>query len=276
MDVEHTMSVSETREAAARLGLQPSKALGQNFLIDGNILRLILKEADLRPNETVLEIGPGLGALTRLLVAHASHLIAVERDARLAAYLRAELPALNLVEADAVEWLRRPDTLAGFTPPFKVVSNLPYSVASPIIEALVEGEPKPRMMVLTVQREVAERLASTPRHKDYGAMTLFTQLRYHVTIAHIISPRCFWPAPNVDSAVVVLDRREPRVPLATGAPFHELVRAGFAHRRKMLRKLLCRFEGVEAAFASLEIPTNARAEELSLDQWILLANELAP
>jgi 16S rRNA (adenine1518-N6/adenine1519-N6)-dimethyltransferase len=132
------------------------------------------------------------------------------------------------------------------------------------------------MMVLTVQREVAERLASAPRHKDYGAMTLFTQLWYHVTIAHIISPHCFWPAPNVDSAVVVLDRRNPRVPLQPGAPFHDLVRAGFAHRRKMLRKLLAKFDGADKAFETLEIPTNARAEELSLEQWIRLANEVKP
>lgn len=269
------MTISDVRAAADRLGLRPSKALGQNFLVDGNILRLILGEADVRDDETVLEIGPGLGALTRLLMAHAGRVIAIEKDARLAGYLRAELPALELIEADAVDWLREPSSLDGLTDGFKVVSNLPYSVASPIIEALVEGPSKPRKMVLTVQREVAERLAATPRHKDYGAMTLFTQVRYHVTIAHVISPRCFWPAPNVESAVVALDRRDPRVTLEPGAPFHDLVRAGFGHRRKMLRKLLSGFDGAEKAFESLDIPTNARAEELSLDQWIRLANAVA-
>jgi 16S rRNA (adenine1518-N6/adenine1519-N6)-dimethyltransferase len=270
--MEHTMTTSEVRAAADRLGLRPSKALGQNFLVDGNILRLILNEADVREDETVLEIGPGLGALTRLLTAHARRVIAIEKDARLAAYLREELPTLELIEADAVDWLRDPPLLAGLADGFKVVSNLPYSVASPVIEALVEGSSKPRKMVLTVQREVAERLAATPRHKDYGAMTLFTQVRYHVTVAHVISPRCFWPSPNVESAVVALDRRDPRVALKPDAPFRDLVRSGFAHRRKMLRKLLTAFDGVESAFDSLDISTNARAEELSLDQWIRLAN----
>jgi 16S rRNA (adenine1518-N6/adenine1519-N6)-dimethyltransferase len=129
-----------------------------------------------------------------------------------------------------------------------------------------------------LQREVAVRLAATPRHaeahqrgggKDYGALTLFTQLCYHVTVVHVVSPQCFFPAPNVDSAIVALDRREPRVKLLPGAPFHEIVRQGFNQRRKMLRKLVA---GAEAVLPSLGLPVTARAEELSLEQWITLAN----
>ena len=131
-------------------------------------------------------------------------------------------------------------------------------------------------MVLTVQREVAHRLAATPRHKDYGALPVFTQLCYHVTIAHIISPQCFYPAPQVDSAIVVLERRDPRVKLRAGAPFHDIVRAGFSQRRKMLHKLLARFGDVDEAFAAASVAPMARAEELNLDQWILLANALKP
>ena len=123
--------------------------------------------------------------------------------------------------------------------------------------------------MLTVQREVADRLTAQPRTKDYGALTLFTQLCYHVTVVHVVSPQCFFPAPNVDSAIVALDRREPRVKLLPGAPFHEIVRQGFSQRRKMLRKLVA---GADEVLPSLGVPATARAEELSLEQWITLAN----
>ena len=123
-----------------------------------------------------------------------------------------------------------------------------------------------------MRTSVAQRLAATPRHKDYGALTVFTQLRYHVTIAHIVSPQCFYPAPRVASAIVVLERRDPRVELQAGAPFHEIVRAGFSQRRKMLKKLLVKFGNADIAFATADISSTARAEELSLDQWVTLAN----
>ncbi len=267
------MSQSEAREISGRLGLSLKKALGQNFLVDGNIARIILSAADARKAETVLEIGPGLGVLTRPLLEQAGRLIAVEKDAQLAGYLRGELPALELIEADALDWLREETSQTMLGESFKVVSNLPYSVASALITALVESG-RARTMVLTVQREVAGRLAAKPGHKDYGAMTLYTQLRYHATIEHVISPRCFWPVPNVESAVVVLDRREPRVKLVAGAPFHEIVRLGFGHRRKMLRKLLSRYDGLDEAMERLGIASQARGEQLSLEQWIRLANEL--
>jgi 16S rRNA (adenine1518-N6/adenine1519-N6)-dimethyltransferase len=257
------MTLTTVRQALAELGLRPSKALGQNFLTDQNIHNLILRHADLRPTETVLEIGPGLGALTGSLLQQAGRVFAIEKDRRLCHYLRERLPGLELTAGDAVAALR-----AGFTvpdPDFKVVANLPYSISSPVLECLVERRGRPRLMVLMLQREVAHRLAATPRHKDYGALTVFTQLHYHVTIVHIVSARCFFPAPRVDSAIVVLERREPRVPLLPGAPFHEIVRRGFSQRRKMLRNLL------PAGNSS-----TARAEELSLDEWIALANSLAP
>jgi 16S rRNA (adenine1518-N6/adenine1519-N6)-dimethyltransferase len=160
--------------------------------------------------------------------------------------------------------------------PWKVVSNLPYNISTPILERLVERKDKPRAMILTVQREVAHRLAATARHKDYGALTVFTQLWYHVTIAHIISPRCFFPAPKVDSAIVVLERRDPRVKLRVDAPFHDVVRAGFGQRRKMLHKLLAPFGEVDDAFAAASVAPTARGEELTVEQWITLANALAP
>jgi 16S rRNA (adenine1518-N6/adenine1519-N6)-dimethyltransferase len=156
----------------------------------------------------------------------------------------------------------------------KVVANLPYSISTPILERLVEGEWKPRRIVVTLQREVAQRLAAGPRRKEYGALTLFTRLRYHATIAHVVSGRCFYPAPQVESAIVVLDRRDPRAKLRPGAPFREIVRLGFGQRRKMIRRLLAAHGASEETFSQVRISSSARAEELSLDQWIELANAL--
>ena len=269
------MTLTEVRRILEEIGVRPSKALGQNFLIDGNILRIVVEQADIRRDETVVEIGPGLGGLTAELCPRAGRVIAVERDRRLCAWLREQYPDLELIEGDAVKWLRSKPEIAT---PFKVVANLPYNISTAVLEGLVERAAKPRSMVLTLQREVAQRLAASPRHKEYGALTLFTQLYYHVTVAHIVSPRCFHPAPHVESAVVVLERRDPRIPLRAGAPFHEIVRSGFNQRRKMLRKLIAHFGGVDAAFARAGVAAAARAEELSLEQWITLANavEAAP
>jgi 16S rRNA (adenine1518-N6/adenine1519-N6)-dimethyltransferase len=268
------MTLTEVRQLLAELDIRPSKALGQNFLVDGNILRILIEQADLRRDESVLEIGPGLGVLTVELVARAKRVVAIEKDPRLCRYLRGQLDGVDLIEGDAVDALET----ANFPidAPYKVVSNLPYNISTPILERLVERGDKPRAMVLTVQREVAHRLAATPRHKDYGALTVFTQLWYHVTIAHVISPRCFYPAPKVDSAIVVLERRDPRVKLRAGAPFHDIVRAGFGQRRKMLHKLLSPFGEVDNAFAAASVAPTARAEELAVEQWIMLANTLTP
>ncbi len=268
------MTLTEVRQVLAELDIRPSKALGQNFLIDGNILRILIEQADLRRDESALEIGPGLGVLTVELVARARRVVVIEKDPRLCQYLRGQLDGVELIEGDAVAVLERADFQ--IDAPYKVVSNLPYNISTPILERLVEREDKPRAMVLTVQREVAHRLAATPRHKDYGALTVFTQLWYHVTIAHDISPRCFYPAPKVDSAIVVLERRDPRVKLGTGAPFHAVVRAGFGQRRKMLHKLLAPFGDADDAFAAASVASTARAEELALEQWIMLANALTP
>jgi 16S rRNA (adenine1518-N6/adenine1519-N6)-dimethyltransferase len=260
------MTLTEVRQLLAELDVRPSKVLGQNFLIDGNILGIIVATADVRRDETILEVGPGLGVLTAELVARAKRVIAIEKDPRLYAYLRERLPGVELIQGDAVEVpLPRCD---------KVVANLPYSISTPILERFVEGESKPRALVVTLQREVAQRLAAAPRHKHYGALTLFTQLHYHVTIAHIVSPHCFYPEPQVESAIVILERRDPRVKLEDGALFHKIVRAGFSQRRKMLKKLLAGSGDVERAFTDVDIAPKARAEELSLEQWIKLANAL--
>ena len=256
------MTLTEVRRLIEQLHIRPSKALGQNFLIDGNILQIILREADVRRDETVIEVGPGLGVLTAELIERAKHVAAIEKDSRLCAYLRRRFPELDLIESDAIE-----APLPGCD---KVVANLPYSISTPMLERFVEGDVKPRAIVVTLQREVAERLAAQPRTKDYGALTVFTQLHYHVTVVHIVSRRCFYPSPRIESAIVALNRRDPRVKLSEGAPFHKIVRLGFSQRRKMLGKLLAEFGALDPVIA------RQRAEELSLDQWISLANALRP
>lgn len=274
------MTPNETRAALERLALQPSKAMGQNFLVDRNIAYLIVDAASLHDDDTVLEIGPGLGALTELLLEHVARVVAVEKDGRLCEFLRERFghrQKLQLVHSDALEF--------DFAPvaPFKVVANLPYSVATPLLQRFVDSPARPQRMVLTVQREVADRLTAKPRTKDYGALTLFTQLYYEVRREHIISPRCFIPPPAVESAVVSL-RLAPHPLLEPDleAPFKDLVRAGFGQRRKMLRGVLPKLatsvsvtaEKLEVALKPLGILPTARGEELSLAQWLLLTRSL--
>ena len=266
------MTLTEVRHRLADIGIRPSKAMGQNFLVDANILAIILKQARIGPDETIIEIGPGLGVLTAELIARAGRVIGIEKDRRLCAHLRERFHLLELVQGDAVEVLGK---TVPFPDSYKVVANLPYNISTPILERFVEAARKPRAMVITLQREVAARLAARPGTKEYGALTLLTQLYYHASIAHVVSPRCFYPPPHVESAIVVLDRRDPRLKLMPGAPFHQIVRAGFSQRRKMLHKLLVRFGNTDDAFAAGGVAPTARAEELGLDQWIALANAFA-
>ncbi len=272
------MTLTECKSVLAALGLRPTKSLGQNFLVDGNILDIIVRAAKLESGDAVLEIGPGLGALTQRLLPRAGKVVAIEKDKRLHDWLHQHFSSaanLQLCCGDALE-VGLPTTFKDEE--FKLVANLPYCVSSALIERFVENPPRPIQMVLTLQREMGERLAAKPATKDYGALTLFTQLRYHVTIKHIVSPKCFYPPPEVQSAVVVHDRREPRVALKHGAPFKQVVRAAFSQRRKMLRKMLVqsRFpaQQVDSAFQTLNISPTARGEELSLEDFIQLANEL--
>ena len=180
------MTPTEVRQLLGELDLRPSKALGQNFLIDGNVLEIIVREADIRSHETVLEIGPGLGALTVKLADRAAQVIAIEKDGRLAAFIRQRYPEVELIHGDAGK-VDLPAAIKLWrtcrTASRRRFSNGSSKCAMP-----------PRWLVLTVQKEVGLRLAAKPRQKDYGALTLFTQLRYHVTIVHIVSPRCFFPA----------------------------------------------------------------------------------
>ena len=271
------MKLNEMREILAARGIQLTKSLGQNFLHDQNQLRRIVEAAELSSTDKVLEIGPGLGPLTELLLESAGEVLAIEKDARLIELLRKRLqnPKLELLPTDALEFLKsgRRDWKD-----WKMVSNLPYSVASPLLVELACGARAPKKIVATLQWEVARRLAAGPDEKDYGVLTLLVQLDFEPRELFKIPPGCFFPEPDVDSGCVILDRREqPMLPENLRASFVKIVKRAFSQRRKMMLKLLKQDwaeEKLLAAFAELKISLQERAEKLSLEQFVELTKSL--
>ena len=275
------MKLSEMRELLDRRGIQLTKSLGQNFLHDAHQLERIVAAADLTPSDQVLEVGPGLGPLTELLLARAGEVLAIEKDARLVEFLRERFaaftpPRFELVAADALAFLRQPPR---DWRNWKLVANLPYSVASPILVELAAGARAPQMLVVTLQLEVAQRLMARTDDDDYGILTLLVQLDFAPRAWFKIPPGCFFPSPEVDSACVCLVRREqPLLPEHLRPPFVRLVKRAFSQRRKMMLKLLKQDhpkEQLAAAFATLNISPLERAEKLSLDQFVALTKLLA-
>ncbi|HXE43276.1 MAG TPA: 16S rRNA (adenine(1518)-N(6)/adenine(1519)-N(6))-dimethyltransferase RsmA, partial [Candidatus Baltobacteraceae bacterium] len=256
--------------------IQLTKSLGQNFLHDQNQLRRIVEAAELSKADKVLEIGPGLGPLTELLLENAGEVLAIEMDGRLVEVLRERFPQLNLIHDDALEFLRRePRDWSDW----KLVANLPYSVASPILVELAQSLRRPERMVTTLQLEVAQRLMARADDDDYGVLTLLVQLDYEPRDSFKIPADCFFPAPDVDSMCVVLQRRA-RPLLADGqrAAFVKIVKRAFSQRRKMMLKLLKQDWAVDkltVAFAELKISPQERAEKLSLEQFVALTEKLS-
>ncbi len=271
------MKLTDMRDILTQRGIQLTKSLGQNFLHDQNQLRRIAGTAGLSQNDRVLEIGPGLGPLTEVLLESAGHVLAVEKDARLVAFLGEQLGSsrLELVYADALDFLKsEPRNWSGW----KVVSNLPYSVASPILVELACGACAPQIIVTTLQLEVARRLMAAPDRADYGVLTLLVRLDYEVRDFFKIPAACFFPEPDVDSACVVLERRaEPLLPENLRADFVKIVKRAFSQRRKMMFNLLKQDwpeEKLGPAFAELGISRQERAEKLALEQFAALTKLL--
>ncbi len=263
--------------ARAAFPPRPRKSLGQHFLIDQNIVRKIVRLAELQPGETVLEIGPGRGILTEALLNAAGLVIAIELDHALCAHLRVTLgdrPNLRLIEGDAVayDYTKVPG-------PFLVVANLPYYVSTPILFRLLQERRSLERMVLMLQAEVAARLAAAPGGKDYGVLSIAAQFCCEVRQAFKVPATCFRPRPQVGSAVVILTpHAKPRVSVRDEAFFFRVVRAGFAHRRKALLNSL-RDEGFDemAAGIALEkagLDPRRRAETLSIAEFAVLADAL--
>jgi 16S rRNA (adenine1518-N6/adenine1519-N6)-dimethyltransferase len=297
------MTLTEMRSLLAKRDIQLTRSLGQNFLHDQNQLRRIVDTAEIKPTDKILEIGPGLGPLTELLLERAGEVLAIEMDARLVDFLCEQfgteernaglLPdalfgqtektvepehsaAFHLLHDDALAFLKRePRDWSDW----KLVANLPYSVASPILVELAAGPRAPRMIVATLQLEVARRLMAQADDDDYGVLTLLVQIDFEPRSSFKIPPECFFPSPDVDSACVCLVRRAtPLLPEHLRPAFVKIVKRGFSQRRKMMLKLLKQdwvADRLTDVFAELKISPQERAEKLSLEQFVALTEKLS-
>ena len=256
------------------MALQNKKSLGQHWLKDPDVLADIADAAELTDDDTVLEIGPGLGTLTSRLLARAGRVVAVEFDKDLAMKLPAQFPGKNLevINQDILQF----DTTK-LPQDYKAVANVPYYITSKIIQLLSESPNPPKTMVLLVQKEVAERLAAAPG--DYSVLAVAAQVYYRVELAAIVPAELFTPPPKVDSQVVIMHRLDtPLIDSVNRAEFFRLVKAGFSAKRKKLRSSLAgslRLSKpvVESLLNQAAIDLNARAEDLSIDQWLILLSK---
>ena len=282
------MKLAEMRQMLSERGIQLTKSLGQNFLHEEKVIAKIAAAGELTKADKVLEIGPGLGPLTELLVAQAGEVLAIEMDARLVELLRmrfgsesrlqaaprpAEVgtPNLKVLHADALKFLENePRDWRGW----KLVSNMPYSVASPILVELALVEHGPERMVVTLQLEVAKRLKAQANEDDYGLLTLLVGLNYEPRAMFRISAGCFFPQPNVDSACLTLVRRaKPLLTPEQTRSFVRIVKQAFSQRRKMMAKLLRADwpeEKLAAAMNELGLSPQIRAEAVTLEQFVEL------
>ena len=274
-------SITEIGEVLSSHGLAMTKKFGQNFLISPEAREKIVSLIDPEKGEEVWEIGPGLGAITHLLLQKGAVVKAFEIDHGFASVLKNKAFAdedFTLIEGDALE------TLFSLPPSFSsIVGNLPYNVGSEIIARLIERGYLPKVMVFTLQKEVADRMTALPGSPDYSSFSILTQLDYVNTRAFIIKSGAFYPSPNVDSAVVVMRRRsESLVPNEERVFFLSMVRALFAQRRKTIRNNLLSSnafsssgrEFIEKAFTAASLSGSERAEALSFDQLVILMHAL--
>ncbi|MHB1157507.1 MAG: 16S rRNA (adenine(1518)-N(6)/adenine(1519)-N(6))-dimethyltransferase RsmA [Phycisphaerales bacterium] len=261
----------------AERGLHPRKRFGQNFLVDQNKLALIIEAAQVRPHDRVLEVGPGTGVLTEALLDAGADVTAVEIDRDMCAILRERLgshPNFTLIEADvlATKHTINPAVIAALSnqqseirnQKFCLVANLPYNIASPLLATLCADHPAMRRAIIMVQNEVADRLIASSG-KDFGPLSIIIQSTCTASRLTTLNPACFWPRPQVDSAVVILERRA--APLTDNVPaLMQLVQQLFQHRRKQIASVL----GRDFAFPP-DIPPTARPEQLTIEQLIALS-----
>jgi len=259
------------------LQLRPSKARGQSFLADERFLEVIIKAADLSPDDTVLEVGPGLGILTFALAQHAGRVIAVEIEPRLVAYLReraAGLPHVEIIEGDILHLV--PDVLP--SSPYKVVANIPYAITSALLRCLLEAPRPPTRLVIMVQKEVAQRILARPG--EMSLLTVAVQYYGEPYLVTTVPAGAFYPVPKVDSAILRIDvLPKPRLPGDRQA-FFKIVTAGFSQRRKQLKNALSHglnlpVQEVVSGLRAANIDERRRAETLTLEEWGRLAAWLA-
>jgi 16S rRNA (adenine1518-N6/adenine1519-N6)-dimethyltransferase len=267
------MRLSEIEATLREIEVAPVKTLGQNFLHDHNLARWIVEKAEVTSDDYVVEIGPGLGALTELILDRGARVLAIEKDRRLANFLRQHFPGsrLKIQHGDALDF----DVRSLFAQPrVKCVGNLPYYIASQLLIKFVEYPSPIFLFLFMLQKEMARRLSAQPATKDYGALSVLIQSRYRVRYLRTVSGTVFLPQPGVDSALVQLTPREAEeLPVFDQETFRKLVNRGFSQRRKQLQNLLREeVPDWEDAANQLGIDTKVRGEELSLQQWITLSN----
>ncbi len=285
-------------------GIRPRTQLGQNFLVDLNLVELLAQTAELGPNDVVLEVGTGTGSLTSILAPQVAAVVTVEVDPQLFQLASEELHALGnvrMLKLDALAGKHRfaPEVLeairkelaAGPDRRFKLVANLPYNVATPILTNLLALDVPPRSMTVTIQKELADRIVARPSTKDYGALSVWVQSQCRVRVVRVMAPTVFWPRPKVSSAILQIvldDALRARIP--DRAFFHEFVRGLFLHRRKFLRsQVLCAAAfvaeqetvagrlapldkpGVDRVLAAAGLDAQQRAEQLDVDALLALA-----
>ncbi len=260
----------------AKHRLAPRRSLSQNFLVDAAVIKKLVSLAEIGPEDWVLEIGPGAGAITQELLARGAHVYAIEIDSLFAGHLSRLQTPDNRLHVACADFLTFPiATLRALSPTWKVVSNIPYQITAPILEVLCEAAGLFQSATLILQKEVGDRICAKPRTKLMGSLTLFVRFYTEFIGAFSISAASFYPKPDVESMALRLDfKHEP--PPINPAVFFPIVRKAFQQRRKMLTtslKTICPNIGKALEMAGLS--TSARPEELSLEEWVLLVTQLA-
>ncbi|MBA7473454.1 MAG: 16S rRNA (adenine(1518)-N(6)/adenine(1519)-N(6))-dimethyltransferase RsmA [Dehalococcoidia bacterium] len=272
--------LAETKQLLRRFNLRARKRLGQRFLIDGDVLQRILSAAELSADDIVLEVGPGLGILTRELAQRARRVIAIELDDKLANFLKQELvsfPNVMIINEDILKI--EPATLLARPERYKVVANLPYYITSPVLRHFLEATLKPDLMVVMVQKEVAEAIVAGPGKRSL--LSISVQFYGRPTIIGKVPANSFYPAPEVDSAILRIDLYpKPAVAVDNTEGFFGTVRAGFASPRKQLANSLAQGLGwpktdVLSVLAEASIAPQRRAETLTLEEWAQLRQAYA-
>jgi len=290
-EAPRSQTLSFLMQRFAEAGIRPKTQHGQNFLIDLNLQRLLVRTANLQPNDVVLEVGTGTGSLTSMIAPSVAAVVTVEMDPQLFQLASEELyhfSNVTMIQADALASKNRlnPQVIEavqvklaeGPDRVFKLVANLPFNVATPIITNLLALPRPPKTMTVTIQKEVADRLIAKPSTKDYGSLSVWVQCQCQVEVVRIMPPQVFWPRPKVHSAIVhvVLDE-ERRAAIPDLATFHAFVRAIFAHRRKYLRAELANVLGketpkekIDEILQSVGLTGQERAEQLSVERLLAL------
>ncbi len=274
--VTRAVTGSDVRVALQEAGVIPSKKLGQNFLTDPHTARWIVDQLAPGPDDFVVEVGPGTGALSEALVGRVGKLLLVEFDRRLADWLTtrfADEESVEVVHADAARFDLRP---LFREQPVKLLGNLPYSAGGAILRNFLQRPSPVSRAVLMMQKEVIDRILAEPRTKNFGVLSLRMQSEWDSARLKTIGPEVFHPRPAIDSTVMLVEPRKGELPVYDGRLFDELARRGFAQRRKQLRKALPEEPEWSEVAAALGVAETARAEELSLEQWVELTRRYDP